>query len=218
MSEKNFNNVRVINKHDTEANWLKATNFIPKQGELIVYDKDSNFSYERFKIGDGNTVVSSLPFADANKVDKVSGKGLSTNDYTTAEKNKLAGIADGANKTVVDAVMSSTSTNPVQNKVVNAAIGAVSTLVGDKKVSEQISSALGEATADDFGVYVQATEPAGAIAGDIWIDTANNPSFVVPDLPEITAADNGKVLMVVNGRLQLVKLNMTVDANGVVSM
>ena len=32
----------------------------------------------------------------SNKVDKVSGKGLSTNDYTTAEKNKLAGIATGA--------------------------------------------------------------------------------------------------------------------------
>lgn len=31
-----------------------------------------------------------------NKVDKVSGKGLSTNDYTTDEKNKLAGIAAGA--------------------------------------------------------------------------------------------------------------------------
>lgn len=30
------------------------------------------------------------------KVDKVNGKGLSTNDYTTAEKNKLAGIAAGA--------------------------------------------------------------------------------------------------------------------------
>lgn len=28
----------------------------------------------------------------ANKVDKVSGKGLSTNDYTTTEKNKLAGL------------------------------------------------------------------------------------------------------------------------------
>lgn len=36
----------------------------------------------------------------AGKVDKVSGKGLSTNDYTTAEKNKLSGIADGANKYV----------------------------------------------------------------------------------------------------------------------
>ena len=35
-----------------------------------------------------------------NKVDKVSGKGLSTNDYTTAEKNKLAGIAAGANNYV----------------------------------------------------------------------------------------------------------------------
>lgn len=34
------------------------------------------------------------------KVDKVSGKGLSTEDYTTAEKNKLAGIAAGANKYV----------------------------------------------------------------------------------------------------------------------
>lgn len=32
-----------------------------------------------------------------NKVEKVDGKGLSTNDYTTAEKNKLGGIATGAN-------------------------------------------------------------------------------------------------------------------------
>jgi hypothetical protein len=32
----------------------------------------------------------------SGKVDKVSGKGLSTNDYTTAEKTKLAGIASGA--------------------------------------------------------------------------------------------------------------------------
>ena len=33
----------------------------------------------------------------ADKVDKVEGKGLSSNDFTTAEKNKLAGIAAGAN-------------------------------------------------------------------------------------------------------------------------
>lgn len=36
-----------------------------------------------------------------SKVDKVSGKGLSTNDYTTTEKNKLSGIESGANKTTV---------------------------------------------------------------------------------------------------------------------
>lgn len=35
-----------------------------------------------------------------NKIDKISGKGLSTNDYTTAEKTKLYGIAEGANKYV----------------------------------------------------------------------------------------------------------------------
>lgn len=35
------------------------------------------------------------PLADiGNKVDKVNGKGLSTNDYTNAEKSKLAGIPD----------------------------------------------------------------------------------------------------------------------------
>jgi hypothetical protein len=54
------------------------------------------------------------------KVDKETGKGLSTNDFTTAEKTKLAGIAEGANKTIVDSTMSSTSENPVQNKVIAA--------------------------------------------------------------------------------------------------
>ena len=34
--------------------------------------------------------------SDDNKVDKVNGKGLSTNDFTTALKNKLDGIEDGA--------------------------------------------------------------------------------------------------------------------------
>jgi hypothetical protein len=55
---------RAVQKHDVEANWKKATNFVPKQGELIIYDKDSTYNYERFKIGDGKTEVNSLPFAD----------------------------------------------------------------------------------------------------------------------------------------------------------
>lgn len=41
-----------------------------------------------------------------NKVDKVSGKGLSVNDYTTAEKTKLAGIETGANKYVLPSASS----------------------------------------------------------------------------------------------------------------
>ena len=55
---------RIICKHDTEVNWNKATTFIPNQGELIVYDIDDDYSYERFKIGDGVQNVINLPFAD----------------------------------------------------------------------------------------------------------------------------------------------------------
>lgn len=45
-----------------------------------------------------NWVLANCIYADDvdSKVDKVTGKGLSTEDYTTAEKSKLAGIADGA--------------------------------------------------------------------------------------------------------------------------
>lgn len=57
-----------------------------------------------------------------NKVDKVTGKGLSTNDFTNADKTKLSGIEEGATKTIVDTDLSSTSTNPVQNKAVKAAL------------------------------------------------------------------------------------------------
>ncbi len=41
-------------------------------------------------------LITALTTTVDSKVDKVSGKGLSTNDYTTAEKNKLSGIASGA--------------------------------------------------------------------------------------------------------------------------
>lgn len=100
MAEKNIK-TRIIHKHDTEENWNKATNFIPKQGEIIVYDIDSSHSYERIKVGDGTTNVISLPFV---------------------------------NEIVVDAELSATSKNPVQNKVVKAAL--------DKKIDEPTNNGL----------------------------------------------------------------------------
>ena len=84
--------------------------------------------------------------------------------------------------------------------------------------SKAVMNAIDSMTADDLGIYVQAQEPTGAVAGDIWIDTANDPTYIPPTIPEITDADNGKVLMVINGKLQLVALNMSIDANGVVYM
>ena len=66
------------------------------------------------------------------KVDKVTGKGLSTNDYTTTEKDKLAAIEDGANKTVVDTALNSTSINPVQNRVINTKINSMQSDIDSK--------------------------------------------------------------------------------------
>lgn len=61
MSEKIFN-TRIQQKHDIEVNWLKAVNFIPKIGEVIVYDPDETHAAARVKIGDGAKTVVELPF------------------------------------------------------------------------------------------------------------------------------------------------------------
>ena len=68
MSEQNFN-TRIIHKHDIESNWIKAVNFIPLQGEIIVYDIDENYNYERVKIGDGIRNVNDLPFVSTLSLD-----------------------------------------------------------------------------------------------------------------------------------------------------
>ena len=65
MAEKHLN-TRIIHKHDIEANWLKAINFIPKLGELIIYDIDENHPVPRMKLGDGETTVNELYFVSDN--------------------------------------------------------------------------------------------------------------------------------------------------------
>lgn len=68
MASKTLN-TRLIQKHDIEANWKKATNFTPMKGEVIIYDaglveegKPEVVDYVRIKIGDGETNVNDLPF------------------------------------------------------------------------------------------------------------------------------------------------------------
>ena len=68
-------------------------NTTTKHYDIYAKIKADNGSYTMELLDDTTVDLS-------GKVDKVAGKGLSTNDYTTAEKNKLAGIAEGANKYV----------------------------------------------------------------------------------------------------------------------
>ena len=61
---------RIEHKHDTEANWLNnAKTFVPKNGELIVYDKDSAHTYARLKMGDGSTLLKDLPFISVSETE-----------------------------------------------------------------------------------------------------------------------------------------------------
>lgn len=96
---------RIQHKHDLEVNWLKAVNFVPMQGELIIYDTevDANgqtltlptgrttpYTYERFKIGDGKTTVSNLNFAASSEADLRLVEDL----YTYADIGKITGATN----------------------------------------------------------------------------------------------------------------------------
>lgn len=62
---------------------------------------------------------SKLDLLFANKVDKEAGKGLSSNDYTSEEKTKLAGVATGAQVNTLEGIqVAGTTINPV-NKIAN---------------------------------------------------------------------------------------------------
>lgn len=80
----------------------------------------------------------------AIKVDKVSGKGLSTEDYTPAEKDKLSGIDAGANRTVVDNHLNSDSAanalSAKQGKVLDGKIAALAESIGSAGYGDMVKA------------------------------------------------------------------------------
>ena len=87
---------RIKNKHDTEANWASAVNFTPLAGEVIVYDVDANHAYPRFKVGDGKTLVSALPFSTDVLTNYVTETELASalSETTSAINKNIATIDD----------------------------------------------------------------------------------------------------------------------------
>ena len=92
-------NGRIIQKHDTEDSWKLAKYFMPKKGEIIIYDmydKNGNkvASRVRHKIGDGIHYVNDLPFIDTTYisiVDNQDGTGtvLDDTDISTESMDEL---------------------------------------------------------------------------------------------------------------------------------
>lgn len=126
----------------------------------IIDELTATTGAEQIKAASGNSVQTELnahASSISGKVDKVAGKGLSTNDYTTAEKNKLSGIETGANKTIVDSAISDTSENPVQNKEVKRLL--------DAKVNKNAPNV-------DTPILIQGEDPTGIYepVGKITVD------------------------------------------------
>lgn len=99
MSEKILN-TRIIQKHDTSENWAKATNFIPKNGEIIVYE-DLN----KIKIGNGIDVVEDLSFIYDTKADinNPNFTGIPTiNNKEIATKEDIVGNLTADSEDIVD--------------------------------------------------------------------------------------------------------------------
>ena len=92
--------------------------------------------------GSGNPVSSGGVYTALDgKVDKVNGKGLSTEDYTTSEKTKLSGIATGAQVNVIETVkVNGTALTPDTNKAIDVAVPTkTSDLTNDDSVVKDAS-------------------------------------------------------------------------------
>ena len=70
MGQKKIKKVsgKVLFKHETELIWDYSNdgagvNYIPEQGEKVIYDPDEQHPYPRVKYGDGEHIVKDLPFA-----------------------------------------------------------------------------------------------------------------------------------------------------------
>ena len=124
-----------------KTGWLKdaqGNKFAPKTLMSQIYDGDGS-SFEEYidqKISEieGGGAVTLQPLTFSGAVSAV---------YDGTAPIEVM-IPSGESEIEVDAELSSTSENPVQNKVVSEAINNLNTLVGDTEVSTQISNAISQ--------------------------------------------------------------------------
>lgn len=81
-------------------------------------DLNSNFDIDSAMNDNWDTIDNAISDLSGNKVDKVSGKGLSTEDYSTAEKTKLGNIAAGAQVNVLENLTLGGKTLTKNNKTI----------------------------------------------------------------------------------------------------
>ena len=107
---------------------------------------------------------------------------------TAADKTKLDGIATGANKTIVDSGLSSSSTNPVQNKAISSALGKKLNLSGGTMKGALTTKGIKLTSGTDYG----ATLPSNPATNQLFFQTIGS-NFVLDNVYPV-----GSIYMNVN--------------------
>ena len=162
-----------------------------------VVDKPTTYPPEKHR--HDTSEVDGLNASLEQFVRKVEGKGLSTCDYTQAEKKKLSGVEDGANKTIIDASLS-TSSAAADAKAVGDKIEDCMTKVTTLKINDEWRFSVGPGISGEMAIRLEHLEfPSQGIWGiytAMTIPTGLGALAKSADIPEIsttfTSADAGK--------------------------
>lgn len=173
-------NSSIQSKRTTKTTANSSTEVL-KDGELLIV-RDGN-NPPNLRAGDGATQIKNLKDIVPG-VASTSTAGL----MSASDKTKLNGIATGANKTIVDSALSSTSTNPVQNEVVNTALGKKLNLSGGTMTGALTTKGIKLTSGTDYG----ATLPSNPATNQLFFQTAGT-NFVLDNVYPI-----GSIYMNVN--------------------
>ncbi len=131
--------------------------------------------------------VANLTSDIAGKVDKVAGKGLSTEDYGTGEKSKLAGIAPAATANASDAALRDRATH-TGTQPIAATSGLQAALDGKAAAtSVDVDSMRDPADPDDTASFQRAIN--AAIASGFKTVTCKSPTYSVSYAIDISGAE-----------------------------
>ena len=108
----------------------------------VTYDGTSNVSVMPKDLGLKKLTIGDKEYNGTNDISIAMATNSASGLMSASDKKKLDGIATGATKITVDTSLSSTSTNPVQNKVINSALsGKAGTSVATTNTNGLMSAA-----------------------------------------------------------------------------
>lgn len=115
----------------------------------------------------------------SSKVDKVDGKGLSTNDYTNEEKTKLAGIESGAQKNVQPDWALTSGDGAIKNKPTIPTKVSQLTNDSDYRTGNQVEGAINAKINAKMGTLYSTDVEATASSADTYVSSVTQEEGLV---------------------------------------